>query len=444
MVESDYKKPPQSIESEMAVIGSVLKKNDVLDQIINIVKPRDFYDGRNKIIYDVCLEMYRKDIKIDINTLQVKLSDKNILDEIGGMEYLTEISLSSFYTTNVDQYAKTIKEKSLLRQLISASEDIMEKSYLQKEDISKIVENAENEIFEITQQSNNKGLVRVADVMQETLTKLNELANNQGRITGVSTGIGTIDKALSGLQSSELILLAARPAMGKTALGLSIAWNAAQIGKRVAFFSLEMSRYQLTQRLLAMVSMVDLKNVITGNIEDSNWSYIIDAAKEIRSKDLFVDETAGISLSELRSKAKRMKAEHGLDLIVIDYLQLMTVENRTENRQQEIATISRGLKALSKELDCPVLSLAQLSREADKRSDHKPILSDLRESGAIEQDADVVMLLYREDYYDEQKDPDRAQVIIAKHRNGPTGMIKLFFDKRITTFRDLTNEEEQQ
>ena len=229
--------------------------------------------------------------------------------------------------------------------------------------------------------------------------------------------------------------------MGKTALGLTMAWNAANAGKSVAFFSLEMSTYQLNQRLISMVSMIDLEKIITGNLEADEWIEIINAITKIKEKEIYVDETAGITLSELRSKCKRLKAEEGLDLIVIDYLQLMTGEGRFDNRQQEIAQISRGLKSLSKEINCPVLSLAQLSREADKRSDHKPILSDLRESGAIEQDADVVMLLYREDYYDVDDNPNVAKVILAKHRNGPTGLMELFFHKQCTTFKDLSHDE---
>ena len=230
--------------------------------------------------------------------------------------------------------------------------------------------------------------------------------------------------------------------MGKTALGLTMAWNAANAGKSVAFFSLEMSTYQLNQRLISMVSMIDLEKIITGNLEADEWIEIINAITKIKEKEIYVDETAGITLSELRSKCKRLKAEEGLDLIVIDYLQLMTGEGRFDNRQQEIAQISRGLKSLSKEINCPVLSLAQLSREADKRSDHKPILSDLRESGAIEQDADVVMLLYREDYYDVDDNPNVAKVILAKHRNGPTGLMELFFHKQCTTFKDLSHDKE--
>lgn len=279
-------------------------------------------------------------------------------------------------------------------------------------------------------------------ILDETIQKINELSLNDGNITGVPTGLSLVDMKLSGLQQSQLILLAARPAMGKTALGLTIAWNAAKAGKSVGFFSLEMSSLQLNYRLISMVSLIELDQVMNGRIKDHEWQLLFDSVKEIASKDLYVDETPAISLSEMRSKLKRLKAEKGLDLVVIDYLQLMTAEGYKENRQNEIASISRGLKSLSKELNCPILSLAQLSREADKRADHRPILSDLRESGAIEQDADVVMLLYREDYYNEEDNPNIAKIIVAKHRNGSTGTLDLFFNKPCTTFRDLSLKEE--
>ena len=370
------------------------------------------------------------------------MRNENILQEVGGEEFIAEITLSSFYTPNIDTYAKTVKEKALLRSLIGASNDIMELSYRQSDDVSSILEVAESKIFDISQDKLNDGLTKVGDTLDETIQIINELSLNDGDITGVPTGLSSIDLKLSGLQASQLILLAARPAMGKTALGLTMAWNAAKEGKSVAFFSLEMSILQLNYRLISMVSMIDLEQVMNGRIKDDEWELLFRSVKDIADKDLYVDETPAISLSEMRSKLKRLKAERGLDLVVIDYLQLMSSDSNKENRQNEIASISRGLKSLSKELNCPILSLAQLSREADKRADHKPILSDLRESGAIEQDADVVMLLYREDYYDEEDNPNIAKVIVAKHRNGATGTIDLFFNKTCTTFRDLSYRED--
>lgn len=433
---------PYDFLAEKAIIGSILKRNETFDKVNQIIKPVDFYDSRTQRIYKSIITMVEKDIKIDEVSLLSQLRNENILQEVGGEEFITEITLSSFYTPNIDTYAKTVKEKSLLRSLIGASEDIMDVSYRQNDDVSSILSMAESKIFDISQSKLNEGLVKVGDTLDETVQVINELSLNDGDITGVTTGLETIDLKLSGLQPSQLILLAARPAMGKTALGLTMAWNAARDGKSVAFFSLEMSVLQLNYRLLSMVSMIDLEQVMNGRIKDDEWELLFRATKEIADKDLYVDETPGITLSEMRSKLKRLKAEVGVDLVVIDYLQLMQADSRQENRQNEIASISRGLKTLSKELNCPILSLAQLSREADKRADHKPILSDLRESGAIEQDADVVMLLYREDYYDEEDNPNIAKVIVAKHRNGATGTLDLFFNKPCTTFRDLSYKEE--
>ncbi|MDD7765711.1 MULTISPECIES: replicative DNA helicase [Anaerococcus] len=440
-MEENLRQMPSDISSEMAIIGCIITKSETIDQAIQLVKPYEFYDSRCQRIYKTLVNMYQKDIKIDEVSLISKLKSENILEEVGGEQFIVEITLSSFYTPNMDQYCENVKEKALLRALISACDEIVGKSYEQKKDAKEVIEMAESKIFEISQKNLDKGLVRVSETMDETIKQLELLSLNEGKITGVTTGISSVDDKLSGLQNSQLILLAARPAMGKTALGLTMAWNAANAGKSVAFFSLEMSTYQLNQRLISMVSMIDLEKIITGNLEADEWIEIINAITKIKEKEIYVDETAGITLSELRSKCKRLKAEEGLDLIVIDYLQLMTGEGRFDNRQQEIAQISRGLKSLSKEINCPVLSLAQLSREADKRSDHKPILSDLRESGAIEQDADVVMLLYREDYYDVDDNPNVAKIILAKHRNGPTGLMELFFHKQCTTFKDLSHDE---
>ncbi|MDU2598277.1 MULTISPECIES: replicative DNA helicase [Anaerococcus] len=433
---------PYDFLAEKAIIGSIIKKNETFDKANQIIKPVDFYDSRTQRIYKSIVTMFEKDIKVDEVSLLSQLRNENILQEVGGEEFITEITLSSFYTPNIDTYAKTVKEKALLRSLIGASEDIMDLSYRQNEDVSSILSMAESKIFDISQNKLNEGLIKVGDTLDETVQVINELSLNDGNITGVTTGLETIDIKLSGLQPSQLILLAARPAMGKTALGLTMAWNAAKEGKSVAFFSLEMSTLQLNYRLLSMVSMIDLEQVMNGRIKDDEWELLFTATKQIAAKDLYVDETPGITLSEMRSKLKRLKAEVGVDLVVIDYLQLMQADGYQENRQNEIASISRGLKTLSKELNCPILSLAQLSREADKRADHKPILSDLRESGAIEQDADVVMLLYREDYYDEEDNPNIAKVIVAKHRNGATGILDLFFNKPCTTFRDLSYKEE--
>lgn len=442
-MEESLRQMPNDIGSEMAILGCIITKSETIDQAISLIKPYEFYDSRCQRIYKTLISMYQKDIKIDEVSLISKLKSENILEEVGGEEFIVEITLSQFYTPNIDQYAENVKEKALLRSLIATCEEIVGESLAEKKSAKEVIEKAESKIFEISQSNLDNSLLRVSDTLDDTIRQLELLSLSEGKITGITTGINSVDDKLSGLQNSQLILLAARPAMGKTALGLTMAWNAANAGKSVAFFSLEMSTYQLNQRLISMVSMIDLEKIINGALEADEWIEIVDAITKIKKRDLYVDETAGITLSELRSKCKRLKAEVGLDLVVIDYLQLMTGEGRFDNRQQEIANISRGLKSLSKEINCPILSLAQLSREADKRSDHKPILSDLRESGAIEQDADVVMLLYREDYYDEDDNPNVAKVILAKHRNGPTGIMELFFHKKCTTFTDLSHREEE-
>ena len=433
---------PYDFVAEKSIIGSIIKNNDTFDRANQLIKPVDFYDSRTQRIYKSIIYMFEKDIKVDEVSLLSQLKNENILQEVGGEEFITEITLSPFYTPNIDLYAKIVKEKALLRSLIEASNDIMELSYRQKDEVSTVLEVAESKIFDISQSTQNEGLVKVGNTLDETVQMINELSLSDGNITGVPTGLDTIDNKLSGLQNAQLILLAARPAMGKTALGLTMARNAAKEGKSVAFFSLEMSTMQLNYRLISMVSLINLEQIISGRILDDEWELLFHAVKEIKDKDIYVDETPGITLSEMRSKLRRLKAESGLDLVVIDYLQLMQADSQKENRQNEIASISRGLKSLSKELNCPILSLAQLSREADKRADHKPILSDLRESGAIEQDADVVMLLYREDYYDEEDNPNMAKVIVAKHRNGSTGTLDLFFNKPTTTFRDLSYRDD--
>ena len=309
---------PYDFLAEKAIIGSILKKNETFDRANQIIKPVDFYDSRTQRIYKSIITMIDKDIKVDEVSLISQLRNENILQEVGGEEFITEITLSSFYTPNIDTYAKTVKEKSLLRSLIGASEDIMDVSYRQSEDVSSILSMAESKIFDISQDKLNEGLIKVGDTLEETIQVINELSMNDGNITGVTTGLDTIDNKLSGLQPAQLILLAARPAMGKTALGLTMAWNAAKEDKSVAFFSLEMSTLQLSYRLISMVSMIDLEQVMNGRIKDDEWELLFHSTREIASKDLYVDETPGITLSEMRSKLKRLKAEKGLDLVVID------------------------------------------------------------------------------------------------------------------------------
>lgn len=353
------------------------------------------------------------------------------------------ITAGVYYLSQIRHYANIVEEKSTLRKLIVAADQIISMSYEDTKERDEIVEISEKLIFDITQKSHDDGLVRVGNLTSEVIKNMSIRSSLNGDITGVTTGLVDLDNMLSGLQKSDLVLLAARPSMGKTALGVNIAVNASLNENHVAIFSLEMSKMQLMQRIISQLSFVDLTDIITGNISD--WDEILTTISALEKIDLYIDDTPSISLSELRAKCRRLKAEKGLDLIVIDYLQLMTTKGRTENRQLEISAISRGLKALAKELNAPVLALAQLSRAPELRQNKRPILSDLRESGAIEQDADVVMMLYRDDYYNENSEiPNTCDVIIAKHRNGQTGSVRLFYKKTITRFADMLKDGKEE
>ena len=340
-------------------------------------------------------------------------------------------------------YCEIVKEKSVLRQLIRYSDQTLTDAYLGQKTTAQILEEAEQGVFQLSQERMEGGLRHISGIVGEAFERIQEMSLKEGGLTGITTGYDGLDNLLSGLQPADLVLLAARPSMGKTALGVNIATNAAIQGKcKVAIFSLEMSSMQLSQRIIASLSKVDLQKIISGNIEDpEEWTRIANASGALAELDLYIDDTASIPLSELRAKCRRMKMEKGLDLVMIDYLQLMETHERTENRQQEISAISRGLKALAKEINCPVLALSQLSRNLESRKDKRPMLSDLRESGAIEQDADVVMFIYREDYYDDESEKGNiAEIQIAKHRNGPTGKTELVFLKEITTFANMARE----
>ncbi len=344
-------------------------------------------------------------------------------------------------TANTKYYCKIVEEKSILRKLIKSSNEIMGKAYEDSEDVNVIIEKAEKEIFDITQGTQREGFSPISEVLLDSFAKIEEMAANQGGLTGLTTGFIDLDNNLSGLQNSDLILLAARPSMGKTAFGINIATNSALKAKaNVAIFSLEMSKEQLVQRMIAATAHVDLQKIISGRLTEDEWLQIINSMGPLSQANIFIDDTAGISLMEMKAKCRKLKMEKGLDLILIDYLQLMQMEGYKENRQQEISAISRGLKGLAKEMNCPVIALSQLSRAPELRSDHRPILSDLRESGAIEQDADVVLFLYRDEYYNEDSEKKNiGELIIAKHRNGPTGTIELVWKKEFTKFLNKEN-----
>lgn len=376
---------------------------------------------------------------IDYQTLIDQLEKDGKLQVIGGSPFVYDLGQEIAYASSVESYVGIVKEKSSLRKLLKLGNNMQNLVFKDGQTAASILEVAEQGLLGISDHNIANGLMRVSDTIGETIQKLTELGLNQGKITGVTTGFKALDEHLSGLQNSDLILIAARPSMGKTALGVNMGFNAAKAGKNVAIFSLEMSKLQLNQRLLSMASSVDLHKLVSGDIKD-DWGAVIQAVSLLEKMDLYIDDTSSISLAELRSKCRRMKMERGLDLVVIDYLQLMTVDDMraSANREQEIAAISRGLKALAKEMNCPVIALSQLSRKAEESKDRRPMMSDMRESGAIEQDADVVILLYREDYYNKETErPNITDIIIAKHRNGPTGTVELYFAKELTKFGDV-------
>ena len=392
--------PPHSVESEQSILGSIILDKEAIITVAETIQPMDFYKEAHKIIYESMLKLNSNNEPIDLITLIEELRKEGHLDSIGGISYLTSLSTIVPTTSNVKYYANIVKEKSVMRQLIKASNEIINLGYDASTDVQEILDKAEKNIFDISQEKSGDDIQPINVVLQDTFEMIEKLCTDKSEVTGITTGFADLNKKINGLQRTDLILLAARPAMGKTAFSLNLVQNAALKGDAsVAVFSLEMSKEQLVQRMLSAQSNVELSKIKTGNLGESDWPRIIDGMAVLSEANIFIDDTPGIKISEIRSKCRRLKIEKGLDLILIDYLQLMEGEGKNENRQQEIAKISRSLKILAKELDCPVVALSQLSRSPELRKDHRPILSDLRESGSIEQDADIVMFLYRDEYY---------------------------------------------
>ena len=416
------KVPPHDLEAEQAIIGSMLTDRDAVISAIEILKEEDFYREDNKAIYTAILNLYNRAEPIDIITVKSELESMGKFEQVGGLEYLAELPEKVPTTANAMKYIKIVEEKSTLRRLIKTANEIIELGYSPTEDVEDIMEGAEKKIFNIMQEKNQKGYAPIKDVLVESFTKLEELYNRKQHITGVPSGFTELDYRTAGFHGSELILIAARPAMGKTAFALNIATNAAvKANVPVAVFSLEMSKEQLVNRILCSESMVDSNKVRTGKLEEDDWTKLAGAIGPLSEAEIFIDDTPGINITEIRAKCRKLKLEKNIGMVVIDYLQLIQGSNkRGGSREQEISEISRSLKILAKELDVPVIALSQLSRAAEQRPDHRPMLSDLRESGAIEQDADIVMFLYRDDYYNQDSEKkDIAEIIIAKHR-GPT------------------------
>ncbi|AFS79840.1 replicative DNA helicase DnaC [Gottschalkia acidurici 9a] len=438
--------PPHNIEAEQSVLGSMILDREAIVTGTEILRPGDFYKEAHKEIYEAVTDIFARDEPVDLITLSEELKKRNTLDSIGGIMYLANLSEGVSTTANMKYYCEIVEEKSILRNLIKASNDIIAKGYEDEENIENIMELAEKRIFDITQKRNQEGLESIKTILLDSFTKIEQLSQSSGGITGLTTGFIDLDNKTSGLQRSDLILVAARPAMGKTAFALNVALNAALKGKgSVAIFSLEMSKDQLVQRMLSAESHVELQKIINGKLNEDDWPKLVRAMGPLSQAGIYIDDTPGITLMELKAKCRKLKIEKGLDLVMIDYLQLMSGDGRNENRQQEISNISRGLKGLAKEMDCPVVALSQLSRAPELRSDHRPILSDLRESGAIEQDADIVVFLYRDEYYHPDSEKKNiGEVIIAKHRNGPIGTVDLVFMGEYTKFLNMERYAENQ
>lgn len=432
---------PHSIEAEQSVVGAMLMDKDAIMTASEIIGGKDFYQTSYGIIFESIVELFNEGKPVDLITLQERLKEKDVPEEIASLEFARDLLAAVPTSANIKFYADIVFEKSMLRKLIKLNEEIANTCYVGNEPLEAILESTEKSVFELVQKRNTGDYVPIKEVVLNALERIEKASKTKGTVTGIPTGFLDLDYKLSGLQPSDLILVAARPSMGKTAFVLNLAQHAAFKGnKTVAVFSLEMSKEQLVNRLFALESQVDSQALRTGNLKDADWEKLIESAGIIGKSNLIIDDTPGISISELRSKCRKYKLEHDLHLIIIDYLQLMSgrVGGRSESRQQEISEISRSLKGVARELNVPVIALSQLSRAVEQRPDHRPMLSDLRESGAIEQDADVVMFIYRDDYYNKDTEtPNQAEIIIAKQRNGPIGTVHLAWLPDYTKFANL-------
>lgn len=438
--------PPQNLEAEQAVLGAMLIEKEAIARVTELLKGGDFYREAHRLIFEAMLDLYNRNEAVDMITVIELLKREDNLEKVGGIAYVTSLANSVPTAANVHYHAKIVEEKALLRQLIQTSTQIAALGYEGSEEVSQIVDQAEKMILEVSNRRIGGDFTPIKSIVLDAFGKIEQLYESRGGITGLATGFKDLDRLTSGLQNSDLILVAARPSMGKTAFTLNIASNVAiREKKAVAFFSLEMSKEQLVQRMLCAEASIDSQKLRIGELEDDDWTKLINAADRLSGAPIFIDDTAGISVLEMRSKARRLKVEHDLSLIIIDYLQLMQGSGGKggENRQQEISEISRSLKGLARELGVPVVALSQLSRSVESRQVKKPMLSDLRESGSLEQDADIVAFLYREDYYNpDTENKNITEIIVAKHRNGPVDSVQLFFHKQFTRFADLTRMPE--
>jgi len=437
--------PPQNLDAEMSLLGAVLIDEETIADISEHVKPHDFYDRRHGLIYDAMMRLYEKHKPVDLLTLTEELKKKNDIETIGGSAYLTELTNYVPTAAHAEAYAELVSQKAIRRRLIKASAEISELGFDEETSTEELLQQAEQQLFAVSDQSLKNDLVSIESILTDSFDRMEELHRNKGALRGVRTGYRDLDNMTAGLQRSDLIILAARPAMGKTTLVTNLAYNVATIAKQpVLFFSLEMSKEQLVDRMLADASGVDAWNIRTGNLSDDDFSKLSDAMGEMAEAPIFIDDTPGVSVLEMRTKARRAAHEQPLGLIIIDYLQLMQGSGRDNgNRVQEVSEISRGLKLLARELNVPVIALSQLSRSVETRSPQIPQLSDLRESGSIEQDADIVMFIYREAYYNPETERENiTDLIIAKHRNGPTGRVELYFHPERLRFMSLDRKHD--
>lgn len=437
------KTPPHDMRAEQSVLGAMILDKEAILDIVEIIKSEDFYRNAHKELFDSIMTLYEKNEPVDMVTLADELASREALDNIGGIEYLNDLTTAGIITGNAKYYAKIIEEKSMLRRLISASSEILDLGYSTEKAVD-VLEIAEKSIFDISQKKARDGFSSIKEILIETYEQIEKAYESEESITGLSTGFRDLDHKTSGLQRSDLILVAARPSMGKTAFSVNLCQNVAtqNEGSSVAIFSLEMAKAQLVQRMLATQAGVGLGKIRNGDLTPEDWAKLASASAPLSQAKVYIDDTPGITVMEMRAKCRRLKMEQGLDMIMIDYLQLMSGGGKGDNRQQEISEISRGLKGLAREMDCPVIALSQLSRAPELRADHRPILSDLRESGAIEQDADIVMFLYRDEYYfNDSEKKGIGEIIIAKQRNGETGTVELAWLGDLVKFVNLEREQ---
>ena len=436
---------PYNAVAEQSVIGSILMDRDCLASVIEYVRAEDFYDPRNKELFEAIMDLFNFDKPIDIITVAEQLRQRGTFEKIGGEIYLADIANAVSTSANVKYYAKIISDYAIRRRLIAVANDISGLAYEGSEDIQKILDISEQKVFDVSENKNMSGFVGIRDLLSQSFAHVSEIASNPNNITGIPTGFTKLDDMISGLNKSNLILIAARPAMGKTSFALNIAHYAAmKAGAKVGIFSLEMSDEEIINRIWFSEALVPNNKIRSGNMQPNDWERLTVALSKLSSSNIYVDDTAAVSPMDMRAKCRRLMAEKGLDLVIVDHIQLMQSSRRTENRQQEITEISRSLKMLAKDLDIPVVALSQLSRASDSRTDKRPMLSDLRESGAIEQDADIVMMLYRDDYYNKDTEhPGEAEVIIAKNRSGSTGTVRLSWQGELTKFSNIDYQHEE-